>query len=698
MSLLSLLGARILRKLTGQRSRERLIFLVSVSTIGMAGLLLLYRFLYFLVLKSTFSEYEHLSLLDYFALCSITDLKILPWVFLTFLLSFLVLSRFQRVAYFVCAIYLQLLAAAFVVSLAYLQIFETNFQLDSIRAGLGGFWHAILYSAMFEVPVYHVIILFSLLASIGIVAARGYARDKRMSRLLGKKIRLAQASFSVFLVFFIIQYSCSAPADAKQAVVGENRNIKYPLTPREISDNPIHIFYRYLAPGAKENEGAKNVANNNARRSSGLRDNEIKRGDKRDEQEFRFGLNSDSLISTKKFPRLPIPRGKQYNIVLYFFESTCRHYVGQKINGRRVTPVWDRLARNSFVANNHYTHNPLSIHSRVTVLSSSYEPPVDGWVASLYPGIKIKSLPEILRERDYRSALYTSNSLKNFDNIRYLKGRGFAEIKDFDDFRKNKKYKQVMSWAVDDRELIEPAVEFAKQERKKPFFMVFQPSTPHHPYIIPDKKYEIIKPRGNQKQIRWARYVNSLHFSDSVVGRLLERMEAEGLMENTLFFLFADHGEAFFQHKSNYLHALFLNEENVHIPFLIYNKKLFPGSYQYTGISRHIDVLPTILDALGLNREIRPEHEGQSLFASHRQKLAYLHTRWTRDYIGLRDDKWKYMYRVEDRKEELFDVSVDKWEKNNLAERRPEIARKFREYVLNARKYKKRYYERIKKR
>jgi arylsulfatase A-like enzyme len=56
---------------------------------------------------------------------------------------------------------------------------------------------------------------------------------------------------------------------------------------------------------------------------------------------------------------------------------------------------------------------------------------------------------------------------------------------------------------------------------------------------------------------------------------LSKRSKTPMQLDDTLLCIFADHGEAFYQHAGNYLHALQLYEENVAIPFIIYNRKLF---------------------------------------------------------------------------------------------------------------------------
>src|SRR5262249_38331798 len=64
-------------------------------------------------------------------------------------------------------------------------------------------------------------------------------------------------------------------------------------------------------------------------------------------------------------------------------------------------------------------------------------------------------------------------------------------------------------------------------------------------------------------------YRNALHYSDEALGLLLQGLRERGLLDNTLFIILGDHGEAFGQHAGNFGHTLFIYEENVRIPYLI---------------------------------------------------------------------------------------------------------------------------------
>ncbi len=412
----------------------------------------------------------------------------------------------------------------------------------------------------------------------------------------------------------------------------------------------------------------------------------------------RFGprLDTASLHSGKVFGSIGvIPGPRRYNVIFYFFESTPHRYLDIKIGGRHVMETWQGLMKHSFIAERHYANYPLSANALLNVLCSSYGIFSKSNVIQEHPSVKIRSLPEILHDRGYRTFLIHTGELGYAGQNRFLKHRKFDTILDLKDLEGLPPYNRRVGWGLDERVMIEPSVRYALKDPERPFFMVYMPVNPHHPYAIPGDEFDITGPlaEGGEKKQSWYRYLNSLHFADRVLGDLMAELDKNGLLENTLVFVFGDHGEAFYQHRMNYNHPFFLYEENVHVPFIIYNKSIFQTPYRYNGISRHIDIAPTLLYILGF-----PESrsmEGIPLTAGHREQMALLHTYWKDEFMGLRDGDWKYIVRMNDGFEELYDLSADPDERINVAETNAATTRVYREFISLSRRYNARYYERL---
>jgi arylsulfatase A-like enzyme len=412
---------------------------------------------------------------------------------------------------------------------------------------------------------------------------------------------------------------------------------------------------------------------------------------------FSYRLNTDSMLNAIRYRRQgSIPRFKKYNIILYFFESTPYKYYEKKINGNYVIDSWHRLEKNSINFRNHYANYPLSANALISVLASAYDLNSKDMLIQKYPDIKLQTLSEILKGHGYRTCLIHTGGLGYAGQQRFLKNRKIDSVIDYKQLIRVKPYNRQVGWGVDERAMIRPGIEFIKNDAAKPYLLIFMPVNPHHPYAIPDKKFQItgdVPEDVDYRTRNWLNYLNSLHYADASLGLLIRELERESLMDDTLLFLFADHGEAFYQHKMNYNHPLYLYDENVHVPFLIYNKRIFTSPAYYDGVTRHIDILPTILDILGIAQS--PEQEGIPILASHREQRALLHTSWKDDYMGVVDGNWKYICRTADQLEELYNLVSDPDETNNLAPQYMNLTLHFRAFIKKARQYKNDYYQRI---
>ncbi len=425
-------------------------------------------------------------------------------------------------------------------------------------------------------------------------------------------------------------------------------------------------------------------------------------------------FDAASLESARVHPRIDaIPRGTGYNIVLYFFESFPAKYLDLEVNGARVVPNWDRLSRNAFVASKHYANFPLTANAQLSIFASAYDPVFKApfepgapeknseslkLIIKNYPNIPLKTMPEILKDRGYRTLYFHTWTLGYVGTRRFLQRRKFDKLYEMRQLSRMSEFNGKMGYGIDDRSMIEPSIRELKKDTSKPFFAVYCPLSPHFPYPLPDDKYVITGPRKGSATFEEEckrKYINLLHYSDAVMGTLMDRLEEEGLLENTLVFIVADHGQAFLEHRGNFRHRTGIYEENVHVPFIIHSKKFFPGPVIFDGITSHIDILPTIQDLLGL--PALPEQEGLSMLAPRREQMALFQTYGPDHLMGLRDGKWKYIYNYTRGPAELYDLSADPGEQSNLADEFPEVKERYHAVIEKSYRHRVDFYKKIMK-
>jgi len=91
----------------------------------------------------------------------------------------------------------------------------------------------------------------------------------------------------------------------------------------------------------------------------------------------------------------------------------------------------------------------------------------------------------------------------------------------------------------------------------------------------------------------WAAYLDAVRFTDQHVGRVMERLEKEGLLENTLVIFMTDHGISHARGKQ------FLYNEGTHIPFVVRGPGIAKGAVR-DDLVMQIDMAALSLAAAGL--------------------------------------------------------------------------------------------------
>ena len=124
-----------------------------------------------------------------------------------------------------------------------------------------------------------------------------------------------------------------------------------------------------------------------------------------------------------------------------------------------------------------------------------------------------------------------------------------------------------------------------------------------------------------------ADYYNCISRLDSAIGLLLERLAACGRADNSLVIYATDHGAQFPRGKAS------IYEGGLRVPLIMRWPGVLPsGSARETLVS-HIDILPTILEAVEKDEECGPFLPGQSLFEVAKGAVAnerdFLFAEWT---------------------------------------------------------------------
>jgi tetratricopeptide (TPR) repeat protein len=163
--------------------------------------------------------------------------------------------------------------------------------------------------------------------------------------------------------------------------------------------------------------------------------------------------------------------------------------------------------------------------------------------------------------------------------------------------------------------------------------------------------------------------------ADAALGPLLEAILSAGKAGRTLVVLTADHGESLGEHGEA-THGIFAYEATLRVPLVLYQPRLFPPRVVPDPV-RHVDLLPTILDALAL--PIPDGLPGTSLLPLATGTSSSSHSSYFEALAGQLDRGWAPLYGVlQDRTKyvelpipELYELDRDPKETRNLTAKQP---------------------------
>lgn len=150
------------------------------------------------------------------------------------------------------------------------------------------------------------------------------------------------------------------------------------------------------------------------------------------------------------------------------------------------------------------------------------------------------------------------------------------------------------------------------------------PYYPNHPDIVRD----------------WAAYLDSVRMTDRMVGEVLERLESEGVLDNTLVVFMTDHGISHARGKQ------FLYDEGIHVPLVIAGPGVDSPTVREDPVE-HIDISALSLAAAGI--EIPTWMQARDILASDYQPHDAAFSARDRcdetvDHIrSVRTKHWKYI-------------------------------------------------------
>jgi phosphoglycerol transferase MdoB-like AlkP superfamily enzyme len=331
------------------------------------------------------------------------------------------------------------------------------------------------------------------------------------------------------------------------------------------------------------------------------------------ENEMFSGLplhNTQELLQTyRQASRVPAPhptaftgRAKNYNIILFVMESISAQVFDPSHDSLSDMPNVRRLRDQSFLMRQHFTSYPLTDNAAFSIFTSLY---VSRQCGLADHQVEIPGLIRSLQKEGYQTAYYgfVWNIPQRRDDL-MLASLGFQKIAaahidpKIDQIGKATFFGPVKYVAENDhRGLLAMQADIREWTAKgQRFAAAYFPEIGHDPYRGLDGQPPMsLLARGHALAV----------YQDAWLGELLDELQRDGALDNTIILFTSDHGMRWTPGDQEGQVVLVargqLEDIELRVPMLIY----VPGVLQHSAIidspTSHIDLTPTLLDLLGIS-------------------------------------------------------------------------------------------------
>ena len=375
------------------------------------------------------------------------------------------------------------------------------------------------------------------------------------------------------------------------------------------------------------------------------------------------------LCCTLFFYKKYIKKNNFSNILLISIDTCRADYLGCYGCNKNTTPNIDMLAKDSFLFENAYTPIPqtLSAHSSMLTgkspLSHNIHDNLGYQLADSHT-----TLPEVLTDNGYKTGAIISSFVLD---SQFGLDQGFASYNDT--------FIDVINTANTSERRADEAGRFAlkwlEENKNEMFFLFLHFFDPHFRYDPPEPY---------ASKFTDDLYAGEIAFTDYHVGQVIQRLKNLKLYESTLIILVGDHGEMLEEHGEAE-HGYFVYQSAMKVPMMI---KL-PGTTKATRIKETvglIDIAPTVYSLLDITPPANLEGTDISTYFKNDDiagpgRFYYCESftptkHNSNSLLGVIQENWKY---IQTTRPELYNLTDDSSETNNLLGKEPKRARLMKE-------------------
>ena len=358
---------------------------------------------------------------------------------------------------------------------------------------------------------------------------------------------------------------------------------------------------------------------------------------------------------------------KDKNVLVIHAESFQGFTMDLKFNDKELTPNMNRLSKEGIYFNNFYAEESTGTSSDTEfTFSSSLMPASNGTVFMNYFNRNYVTTQKLLKEQGYYTFSMHGNNGSAWNRDVMYKYIGY------DRFYSKKDYEidEEIGLGLSDKSFFRQSVEKIKDinnEHDKWYGLLVM-LTNHTPFSdiknYSDYSVDLNNDDGTVTPYlegsKMGNYLKSVHYADEAIGQLMNSLEEEGLLEDTIVVIYGDHDAKL---KTSEFERLYYNENidsilidpskkiekiddytyelNRKVPFIIWSKDKLNTDYvgTFNIAMGMIDVSPTLGNMLGF---YNPYALGVDIFSVDENAIVFPDGNWMTNKLYYNSSKKEY--------------------------------------------------------
>lgn len=403
------------------------------------------------------------------------------------------------------------------------------------------------------------------------------------------------------------------------------------------------------------------------------------------------------------------------NVILILVDDQGYGDVASLGNENILTPNLDQLHKVSARFTDYHV-SPTCSPTRAALLTGHHSNRTGVWHTVNGRSLILEretTMAQVFRENGYATAIFGKWHLgdyypfrpqdKGFDEVLIHGGGGVGQTPDYfdndyfdDSYLHNGELREFEGYCTDI--WFENAMKFIESNRDKPFFCYLATNTAHSPYHVNDKYSE---PYKDNEDIPNPAFYGMLTNIDENLGKLVDYLESNDLMDNTILIYTTDNGTAAgAKVEGHRLDGFVIKGNNAgmrgikasmyegghRVPlFIHWENGGIPSGRDIEELSSHFDIFPTLVDLCELNTDAGLTFDGRSLVPLMNGKKEGFQDRiiitnsqrtehpepWRR--TSLMQANWRLVNGTE-----LYDLKTDPEQRVNVAGQNPDKMEEFK--------------------